>query len=95
MNLRPLDDRVIVKVNEEEEQVEGGIVLPESAQKKPQLGTVVAVGPGRTNDQGERVPVEVSTGDTVVFAKYGGTEVKVGDDEVLILRADDILAVVA
>lgn len=91
--LRPLDDRVIVRVKDEAEQVEGGIVLPESAQKKPQEGEVLAVGPGRLSDKGERVPVDVKVGDTVVFAKYGGTEIKLGDDEVLILRADDILAV--
>ena len=93
IQLRPLDDRVIVKVNEEAEQIDGGIVLPESAQKKPQDGEVLAVGPGRLNDAGERVPVDVKVGDTVVFAKYGGTEVKVGSEELLILRADDILAV--
>ncbi|NUQ00809.1 MAG: co-chaperone GroES [Armatimonadetes bacterium] len=91
--LRPLDDRVIVRVKDEAEQVEGGIVLPESAQKKPQEGEVLAVGPGRLSDKGERVPVDVKVGDTVVFAKYGGTEIKLGDGEVLILRADDILAV--
>lgn len=93
MNLRPLDDRVIVEVLESEETVEGGIVLPESAQKKPQLGTVLAVGPGRLNDQGERVPVDLKVGDTVVYTKYGGTEVKIAEREYLILRADDILAV--
>ncbi len=95
IGLRPLDDRVIVKVDESKEQIEGGIVLPESAQKKPQEGTVLAVGPGRLNDKGERVPVDVKAGDTVIFAKYGGTEVKLGEDEVLILRVDDILAVKA
>ncbi len=93
MSLRPLDDRVIVKVDAEAEQIEGGIVLPESAQKKPQEGTVLAVGPGKLTDKGERQPVDVKVGDKVIFAKYGGTEVKLGDDEVLILRADDILAV--
>jgi chaperonin GroES len=93
MNLRPLEDRVIVKVKEEAEQMQGGIVLPESAQKKPQEGTILAVGPGKTTDKGERVPVDVKVGDVVIFAKYGGTEVKLGDDDVMILRADDILAI--
>lgn len=94
MNLRPLEDRVIVRVKEEAEQIQGGIVLPESAAKKPQEGEVLAVGPGKTTDEGKVVPVDVKVGDKVVFAKYGGTEVKVGDDEVMILRADDILAVI-
>ncbi|MCC7491433.1 MAG: co-chaperone GroES [Fimbriimonadaceae bacterium] len=93
IGLRPLEDRVIVKVNEEQETLEGGIVLPESAQKKPQDGTVVAVGPGKLDDAGERIAVDVKVGDTVIFTKYGGTTVKVGDEELLILRADDILAV--
>jgi chaperonin GroES len=93
MNLRPLEDRVIVKVKEEAEQLQGAIVLPESAQKKPQEGTVLAVGTGRTGDKGVKLPIEVKVGDTVIFAKYGGTEVKLDEDEVLILRADDILAV--
>ncbi len=93
IKMRPLEDRVIVRVKDEAEQIEGGIVLPESAQQKPQEGEVLAVGPGRLNDDGERIPVDVKVGDTVIFAKYGGTEVKLGDDEVLILRADDILAV--
>lgn len=93
IKLRPLEDRVIVRVKDEQEQIEGGIVLPESAQQKPQEGEILAVGPGRLNDDGERIPVDVKVGDTVIFAKYGGTEVKLGDDEVLILRADDILAV--
>lgn len=93
IKLRPLEDRVLVRVNEADEQVEGGIILPESAQEKPQEGEVLAVGPGRLSEQGERIPVDVKVGDTVIFAKYGGTEVKLGDDEVMILRADDILAV--
>lgn len=91
--LRPLDDRVIVRVKDEEEQIQGGIVLPESAQEKPTEGEVLAVGPGRLNDAGERTPVDVKVGDTVIFSKYGGTEVKLGDDEVMVLRSDDILAV--
>ncbi len=93
IGLRPLDDRVIVRVKEEAEQVQGGIVLPESAQEKPTEGEVLAVGPGRLNDKGERTPVDVKVGDSVIFSKYGGTEVKLGDDEVMVLRSDDILAV--
>ncbi len=93
MNLRPLEDRVVVKVKEEAEQIQGGIVLPESAKKKSQEGTVLAVGPGKTNDKGQALPIEVKVGDTIIFAKYGGTEIKVGSEEVMILRADDILAV--
>ncbi|MBI5834990.1 MAG: co-chaperone GroES [Armatimonadetes bacterium] len=93
MNLRPLEDRVVVKVKEEAEQIQGGIVLPESAKKKSQEGTVLAVGPGKTNDKGQALPIEVKVGDTIIFAKYGGTEIKLGDQEVMILRADDILAV--
>jgi len=93
IGLRPLDDRVIVRVKEEAEQIQGGIVLPESAQEKPTEGEVLAVGPGRLNDAGERIPVDVKVGDSVIFSKYGGTEVKLGDDEVMLLRVDDILAV--
>lgn len=93
MNLRPLEDRVVVKVKEEAEQIQGGIVLPESAKKKSQEGTVLAVGPGKTNDKGQALPIEVKVGDTIIFAKYGGTEIKLGEEEVMILRADDILAV--
>lgn len=93
ISLRPLEDRVIVKVSEADEQVEGGIVLPESAKEKPQEGEILAVGPGKTSDKGERVPVDVKVGDKVIFAKYGGTEVKLDGEEVMILRADDILAV--
>lgn len=93
ISLRPLEDRVVVRVNEAEEQVEGGIILPEAAQQKPQTGEVLAVGPGRLNDKGQRIPMEVSVGDTVVFTKYGGTEIRIGDEEYLVLSADSILAV--
>ena len=92
ISLRPLEDRVVVRVKEAEETVEGGIILPEAAQQKPQEGEVLAVGPGRLSDDGERLPMDVKVGDRVIFAKYGGTNVKLGDDEVLVLRADDILA---
>ncbi|NLN16414.1 MAG: co-chaperone GroES [Firmicutes bacterium] len=91
--LKPLADRVVVKVVEEEERTKGGIVLPDTAKEKPQQGEVIAVGSGRVLDNGERVPVDVKKGDMVIFAKYGGTEVKVEGEEYLILRESDILAV--
>jgi chaperonin GroES len=92
MNLQPLGDRLIVEVLEEEETTVSGIVLPDTAKEKPQRGRVLAVGPGALNDKGERVPMEVAKGDEVIFSKYGGTEVKLGTDEVLILRESDVLA---
>jgi chaperonin GroES len=94
MDLKPLGDRVIVEVLEEEESTVSGIVLPDTAKEKPQRGKVMAVGPGRYED-GELVPLDVKKGDEVVFSKYGGTEVKVGGEEYLILRESDILAKVA
>ena len=95
VNLRPLADRVIVKPLDEEEVTASGIVLPETAKEKPQRGEVVAVGPGRKDDSGTAIPVDVEVGDTVLFAKYGGTEVKLSSDEtVLVLRESDILAVI-
>ncbi len=94
LKLKPLADRLVVKPIEEEETTASGIVLPETAKEKPQKGEVLAVGPGSRNDSGERVPPDVSVGDTVMFAKYGGTEVKVDGDELLILRESDILAIV-
>lgn len=93
MTLKPLGDRVVVKAIEEEEKTAGGIVLPDTAKEKPQKGEVVAVGTGKLLDNGERVALEVSVGDKVIFAKYGGTEVKVDGAEYLILRESDILAV--
>jgi len=92
-SLKPLGDRVVVKVIEEEERTAGGIVLPDTAKEKPQKGEVIAVGTGRLLDNGERVPLEVKNGDKVIFAKYGGTEVKLGGEEYLILRESDILAI--
>jgi chaperonin GroES len=95
LNLRPLADRVIVEPIEEDEITAGGIVLPETAKEKPQRGTVLAVGPGKRDDQGKVIPVDMEVGDVVLYAKYGGTEVKLGTDrEVLVLRESDILAVV-
>jgi len=93
MNLKPLGDRVVVKTIEEEEKTAGGIVLPDTAKEKPQKGEVIAVGTGKLLDNGERVALEVKVGDKVIFAKYGGTEVKVDGKEYLILRESDILAV--
>src|SRR5262249_29987144 len=91
MNLKPLGDRIIVEVLEEEETTASGIVLPDTAKEKPQRGTVLAVGPGRYED-GKLGPLDVVQGDEVIYSKYGGTEVKVGVDEYLILRESDILA---
>jgi chaperonin GroES len=92
MNLQPLGDRLIVEVLDEEETTVSGIVLPDTAKEKPQRGRVVAVGPGGLNDAGERVPLDLAEGDTIIFSKYGGTEIKVGADEYLILRESDVLA---
>jgi chaperonin GroES len=93
MDLQPLGDRLIVEVLEEEEQTVSGIVLPDTAKEKPQRGRVLAVGPGsRTESTGEVIPLDVAVGDEVIFSKYGGTEVKVGVDELLILRESDVLA---
>ncbi len=95
MNLRPLADRVIVAPIEEEETTASGIVLPETAKEKPQKGTVVAVGPGKKDDQGKLIPMDVKVSDVVLYAKYGGTEVKLGGgSKVLVLRESDILAVI-
>lgn len=93
MNLKPLGDRVIVESSESEEMTASGIVLPDTAQEKPQEGKVVAVGGGKTED-GKKVPMEVKVGDKVIYSKYGGTEVKVKGDKYLILRQDDILAII-
>jgi chaperonin GroES len=92
MDLQPLGDRLIVEVLEDEEQTVSGIVLPDTAKEKPQRGRVLAVGPGGRNDKGEVVPMEVAEGDEIVFSKYGGTEIRLGTDEVLILRESDVLA---
>lgn len=95
MTLRPLADRVIVEPLDREETTAGGILLPETAKEKPQEGRVLAVGPGRWDEEGEkRLPLEVSVNDRVIFAKYSGTEIKLGDKKLLILSEKDILAVV-
>ncbi len=92
MNLKPLEDRVIVKTVESEDVTASGIVLPDTAQEKPQRGKVIAVGDGRLDDSGKRVPLDVKKGDEIIYSKYGGTEVKVEGEELLILKASDILA---
>ena len=93
MNLKPLGDRLIVEVLEEEELTVSGIVLPDTAKEKPQRGKVLAVGPGARNQEtGEYIQMEVVEGDEVIFSKYGGSEIKLGTDEVLILRESDVLA---
>lgn len=94
MKLRPLHDRVIVKRIEEEEKTAGGIIIPDTAKEKPQQGQVIAVGKGRLLEKGDIVPPIVKEGDRVLFAKYAGTDVKVDGDELLIMREDDILAIV-
>jgi chaperonin GroES len=92
-DLEPLEDRVVVKPGEEEETTVSGIVIPDTAKEKPQEGEVVAVGPGRFED-GKRIPMDVKAGDRVLYSKYGGTEVKVGGEEYLVLSARDLLAIV-
>ena len=92
MDLQPLGDRLIVEVLEEEETTTSGIVLPDTAKEKPQRGRVLAVGPGGRNEKGDIIPMELGEGDEIIFSKYGGTEIKLGADEVLILRESDVLA---
>ncbi|MET0727820.1 MAG: co-chaperone GroES [Acidimicrobiales bacterium] len=95
MSLQPLEDRIIVKPGEAEETTVSGLVIPDTAKEKPQQGEVLAVGPGRRSEQtGEIIPLDVKVGDTVVYSKYGGTEISDGGDDVLILNGRDILAIV-
>jgi len=94
MNLRPLHDRVIIKRMEEERTSPGGIVIPDSATEKPIRGSVVAAGNGKVNDSGKVVPMDVKVGDTVLFGKYSGTEVKVEGEKLLVMREEDIITVV-
>ena len=95
MDLQPLGDRLIVEVVEEEETTVSGIVLPDTAKEKPQRGRVLAAGPGSRDENGKHIPMDVAEGDEIIFSKYGGTEIKLGADEVLILRESDVLAKVA
>jgi chaperonin GroES len=93
VNIKPLEDRIVVTVLESEQTTASGIVIPDTAKEKPQEGTVLAVGPGRF-ENGQRLPLDIKEGDTVIFSKYGGTEVKYGVDEYLILSSRDVLAVI-
>jgi chaperonin GroES len=92
--IRPLEDRILVQANEAETTTASGLVIPDTAKEKPQEGKVLAVGPGRFDDKGNRIPLDVSVGDTVIYSKYGGTEVKYGGEEYLVLSARDVLAVI-
>jgi chaperonin GroES len=94
LSLKPLGDRVVVKPIEQDEVTVGGIMLPDTAKEKPQKGKILAVGPGSRNDAGERVTLDVKVGDTVLYAKYAGTEIKLDGEKVLVLRESDILAIV-
>jgi chaperonin GroES len=95
MSLKPLGDRIVVKAVESESTSAGGIVLPDSAKEKPQRAIVLAVGPGKLLDNGKRSEIDVKVGDEVVYSKYGGTELKIGGEELIILRGDDILGIVS
>ena len=95
VNIKPLEDRIVVKALEAEQTTASGLVIPDTAKEKPQEGEVVAIGPGRIDDNGNRVPLDVAVGDKVIYSKYGGTEVKYDGDEFLILSARDVLAVVS
>lgn len=95
MNLKPLDDRIVVRPNEAETQTASGLVIPDTAKEKPQQGEVLAVGPGkRSETSGEVIPVDIKVGDTVLYSKYGGTEVAVNGEDLLVLNSRDVLAVV-
>ena len=93
LNLRPLSDRLVVEPKENEGQTASGIILPETAKERPQEGTVLAAGPGRVDDHGKRIAMDVKTGDAVLFPRYGGTEIKIDDRKLLILKESDILAI--
>ncbi|HEY8788616.1 MAG TPA: co-chaperone GroES [Actinopolymorphaceae bacterium] len=95
VNIKPLEDRIVVKTLEAEQTTASGLVIPDTAKEKPQEGEVLAVGPGRVDDNGQRIPLDVEVGDKVIYSKYGGTEVKYAGQEFLILSARDILAVLA
>jgi chaperonin GroES len=93
-SIRPLEDRILVRPEEGEETTVSGIVIPDTAKEKPQEGTVLAVGPGKRSDTGDLIPVDVSEGDRVMYSKYGGTEIKIDGEELLILSSRDVLAIV-
>jgi len=94
MTIKPLGDRVLVKAIEEEEQVRGGIIIPDTAREKPQQGEVIAVGPGKVTEDGKVLPMHVKEGDTILFGKYAGTEIKIEGDEIMIMHENDILGIV-
>jgi chaperonin GroES len=94
VNIRPLHDRVLVKRSETQEQIRGGIIIPDTAKEKPQEAEVIAVGPGKLNDEGKRSPMDVQTGDRILMGKYSGSEIKIDDVDYVILREDEILAVI-
>src|SRR5438067_1669684 len=94
MNVRPLHDRIIVQRLEEGEQKIGGIIIPDTAKEKPQQGKVIAAGNGKTNDEGKRIPLDVAAGDTILFGKYSGQEIKLDGQDYLIVREDEVLAVI-
>lgn len=93
MNIRPLHDRVVIRRVEEEEQVRGGIIIPDTAKEKPQEAEVVAVGPGKLQEDGNRQPMDVGAGDRVLIGKYSGSDIKIGEEELVIVREDEILGV--
>ncbi|MBA3488836.1 MAG: co-chaperone GroES [Longispora sp.] len=92
--IKPLEDRIVVQANEAETTTASGLVIPDTAKEKPQEGTVMSIGPGRVDDKGTRIPMDVKVGDVVIYSKYGGTEVKYAGEEYLVLSARDVLAVV-
>ena len=94
IKIQPLEDRIVVQTNEAEQTTASGLVIPDTAKEKPQEGTVLAVGPGRVDDNGKRIPLDISEGDTVIYSKYGGTEIKYNSEDYLVLSARDVLAIV-
>ncbi len=94
MKIRPLNDRILVRRLEEEEKTAGGIIIPDSAKEKPAEGKIIAVGPGKLNDNGDRVAMDVKEGDSILFSKYGGTDVKIDGEDYLIMREDDVLGII-
>ena len=94
MKVRPLHDRLLVRRIEEKETVKGGIIIPDTAKEKPQEGKVIAVGNGKVSDEGKKIPLDVKAGDKILFGKYSGSEVKIDDEEYLIMREEDVLAII-
>ncbi len=94
MKIRPLHDRIVVKRQEEREVKKGGIIIPDTAKEKPQEGKVIAVGNGKVNEDGKKIPLDVKAGDKILFGKYSGSEVKIDDEEYLIMKEDDVLAII-